>query len=124
MIQPQELRLGNWVYMSKDGVTINVKVEPSILMILTGKVDKKGIEINPIPLTEEILLKCGFDTNIDIYYTSKLNGYFKKPFIEADYFLYKSPTGDKLTSVKHLHQLQNLFHSLTGTELEIKHPPY
>lgn len=76
-------------------------------------------EIEPIELTEEILLKCGFKVSIDIYYLLKMNGYFKKPFKEADHFLYKSNSGDTVSSVKHLHQLQNLIHAITGEELEI-----
>lgn len=87
-------------------------------------------EIEPIKLTEEILLKCGFEkttyitrgieieivcyrlNNIVVYI---LNDFFEIEIITADgqFNLYKS-------FKKHLHQLQNLYFALTNEELNIE----
>lgn len=84
----------------------------------------KGIE--PIPLTEEWLLKFGFYTNgiNDIYYTLE---------IEEDscdlYYLKEDKTiaigqpyeaGGTELKFEYVHQLQNLYFALTGDELVCK----
>lgn len=77
--------------------------------------------IKPIPLTEEILLKCGLDLIGTSYFIKQLTCiYFSKPYVEATQLLVKSNSGDKLTSVMYLHQLQNLYFELTGQELNVK----
>ena len=104
MIQANELRIGNWVYSQMiDG--------PFQISNLTTDYDPL---CKPIPLTEEILLKCGFSSPINGWYTSPnktlefgFNGEGK--LILMDWFL-------EITS---LHQLQNLYFALTNTELEI-----
>ena len=72
-----------------------------------------------IPLTEEILLKCGFK-----YY--KENNSYQLDFgfyciwgrLEKEFTLYSN--GDETeTEIKYLHQLQNLYWCLTGQELEV-----
>ena len=120
-MQAKELKLGNYCYCQDEiNVIYGITKEGFVQYEKDNNVYYCGIdELKPIELTEEILLKCGFDVNIDIYYLPKMNGYFKKPFKEAEHFLYKSNSSDKLSSVKHLHQLQNLYYALTGEELEI-----
>ena len=102
----QELRIGNWVYY--DGRNTPIK-EPTDLI----DVD----EFKPIPLTEEILLKCGFENErlkatsfTDIRVNRNLEVILEM-FCDADY---------SFKHVKHLHQLQNLYFSLVGKELEVK----
>ena len=76
-------------------------------------------EIEPISITEELLLKNNFEQY----------GYlFKSLFIE----IYETPNGwhlhvdnerfetALLMPIKHLHQLQNAYYLATGKELEIK----
>lgn len=72
--------------------------------------------IAPIPISEEWIIKCGFEKNKD----------YKHPFapiyfIEIRYewicFLHNCTH----RRIKYVHQLQNLFHSITGgEELELK----
>ena len=80
---------------------------------------KKGggqvsLPFEPIPLTEEILLKCGFEYDGDGIYGVD-NVY---------YDFYFSKTGVVVrglnNKIYHLHQLQNLYFALTGEELTIK----
>lgn len=77
--------------------------------------------IHPIPLTEEWLLKFGFvvtETNegIECFYFGKRYSVFQP----ANTNVWLLVDGEKgLCEIKHVHQLQNLYFSLTGCELEI-----
>ena len=72
-----------------------------------------------IKLTEEWLLKFGFETsedpesvfytNDDIFTVSRKKG--------RDWFYFE--TTDFIFQIKHVHQLQNLYWSLTGKELKL-----
>lgn len=79
--------------------------------------------IKPIPLTEEILLKCGFrKTNLEGY---DVHFKYTNPLLRSDITaIYNSDFSLKLDGVargiKYLHRLQNLFFDLTGKELEVE----
>lgn len=69
-------------------------------------------DFEPIPLTEEWLLKFGYDLITENYYA--ISGHLI--WICNDLFIC-----DKNGIIlKHVHQLQNLYFALTGCELEIK----
>jgi hypothetical protein len=76
---------------------------------------------NPIPLSEEILLKCGFDYNYNESYLQykhqKCPIYFTKHPRNKTLlcFIYNCTNGN----TRFLHDFQNLYFALTGTELEI-----
>lgn len=114
-----ELRIGNYIALKYNGNTDVIKVDSIEYETINDDILLKAIE--PIPLTEEILLKCGFngfDTTILTHDSIELI-YLRKPFIQSNYYLVKSNGGNKLTSVQCLHQLQNLYFALTGEELTI-----
>lgn len=79
-------------------------------------------DISPIPLTEELLLKFGFDKSDEHQLGYIINEigfhydyHFKRFYLEI---------GDdcdliKLENIQYIHQLQNLCHNLTGQELTI-----
>ena len=79
---------------------------------------------NPIPLTEEWLLKFGFEKTLNQYKKLTLSnkiGCDNIPFIIL--FLDNQYQYDDLrfrTNIEYVHQLQNLFFALTGEELTIK----
>lgn len=104
----KELRIGNWVKGSF-GNYLQVDADSFMRMHVNG-------EDNPIPLTEEILLKAGFEKRQDTMWTI-----YNKSWIS----LYKMMGGkyyeveDTYTSLKYVHSLQNLYFALTGEELEI-----
>ena len=83
-----------------------------------------------IPLTEEILLKCGFKKTEEYYAADEENvdvytiGCFDIAFIDNEYKLWIAINEDSYynfawTKIKYLHQLQNLYWCLTGQELEV-----
>jgi hypothetical protein len=78
-------------------------------------------DCKPIELTEDILIKCGFEIPAeDGFFQRVCNGVVK---IKIDKTI-KLPVvligGTILTHILYLHQLQNLYFDLTGTELELK----
>ena len=124
MIQANELRLTNLVLNPDDKICL-IKEISQIGTVVVNQLDfwrsdnafgYSTNEIKPIPLTEEILLKCGF-TNTGGY-ISFYNGDFGLIWNEDHISL--QVEGQWLTlKVKSLHQLQNLYFALTQTELTI-----
>jgi hypothetical protein len=144
----QELRIGNWITYPKywgdtpirvTGVSVVDRrddesgIYEEFLSLLGNDfltsdnfnsfVDyKNGVikveEIEPIPLTEEWLLKFGF--HLDPYKNFELNNIninrlnFKLTIFEDD------DRYDIPIKTKYVHQLQNLYFALTGEELIIK----
>lgn len=137
MVVANELRIGNYL-KDQDGLIVVVKgIDSDRSYEHKGKLHVgtaqcyyneyngttgKWLEtLNPIPLTEEVLLKCGFMGNESSYYLHKdfASLHLEKPFLDSAHYLVKTILGDKLTSVKSVHQLQNLLFATTGKELEI-----
>ena len=106
----RELRLDNLVKRrSKDEIlTVDLK--------LLADIQRMPVFFKPIPLTEEWLIKMGFKydnisyINKDFYNIVKTRRGFDFGFEYQDYN----------TPIDYVHQLQNLYHSLTGSELTIK----
>jgi len=116
MVRANELRLGNYVYDTKGHVnTVGWEA-------LNYAIREEHNQIKPIPLTEEWLLKFGFN-KID-HHRFKI-----KPSIFDWYYTYS--THDNafryyvndviicIATVFEVHQLQNLYFALTNTELTI-----
>lgn len=126
----RELRIGNLVKckVSNDARIYSVaaldgmhcKIMLSDVRFGTWYGDDK---IKPIPLTEELLLKCGF-AKISSKYEDDF--YAGKILLSNDFVLstsdqcYESVPVDFAKPLKYLHQLQNLTFTLTGEELEVK----
>ena len=125
MIQPTELRIGNYLnYYNQNchvmGIYNYGKIELGYFEESIGfirQLDDKGI--HPIPLTEEILAKCGFE--IDYHIGDDVNFTIGNIDIRKrsgmDYYVFYN----KETQVRilHIHQLQNLYWCLCGKELEV-----
>lgn len=134
-MKANELRIGN--YYNSNGTF--KKATPSIIEELFESENR--IWIQPIPLTEEILLKCGFEKvkNKDKEDLREYIGHTaqkaKYAIFDTDIFitkvdkrglLWRSVDCDfmvlfyhKSIPIKYLHQLQNLYFALTGQELTI-----
>lgn len=115
MIKANELRIGNWIYYNGKLSKIDLTDFRDIL--------EDNYEINyykPIFLTEEILLKCGFENKgIDdnwIIFRFKSIRICKTEMLG---FIFNFDNGEEYVKVKYLHQLQNLYLCLCGEELEI-----
>ena len=122
MIKPQELRIGNLVFdhLGRVQKVAEIRSDAYICYLSNGaKLKYKLNTTKPIPLTEEILLKFGFEKTAnprelkyDDYSILLLN---EIRFVICNYM--ENPPSVKVSTV---HQLQNLFFSLTGKELTFK----
>ena len=122
----RELRIGNWVYSQEIGKNVQISAinEDGFSFKDCVTLDYPSIEeIHPIPLTEEILLSCGFEKRGVIF---RINNGSSHQFDvnyspSRDIFYYDSSKYSIYTEVeiKHLHQLQNLYFALTGEELKL-----
>lgn len=105
MVDIRELRVGNWL-MGKLGPQ---QVEPLDFkyMVVLNSAD-------PIPLTPEILEKCGFVKMMGILglYPIDISARMEVVIFGGNY-----EGGHDIHHIIHLHQLQNLYYALTGTEL-------
>lgn len=134
MIQATELRIGNYLtYHTPDDTDMPCKIDAQdILNISTNYMHNAEIH-SPIPLTEEILLKCGFEKE-PISYSINIDSFGggKRLSFSGDYLYITDsekqntiPTdiitlwNKDLRKEFYLHELQNIFHAITGTELNI-----
>lgn len=118
MIDKKDLRIGNWVDIFTD---LNMAGKKSVRTgaIRDGaELDKK--EFEGIPLTPEILEKCGFiKSETNEFYVNNALWLEATPLVTP---IYCDGTGFKRyigRHIKYVHQLQNLYYALTGEELEI-----
>lgn len=80
-------------------------------------------EFRPIPLTEEWLLKFGFENKLNEYtnlWVKKNNWFhFEYDQDEKKWFCIMTSGGRTITDIEYVHKLQNLYFSLTGEELTL-----
>jgi hypothetical protein len=118
-MKASELRLNN--YVLEDGQVVLLSTNYDLFKCLVN-VDR-GIGFEPIPLTEEWLLKFGF-------VKSKVSSQFDKEKLtiqianELEYHkkgrVYFNSWAILEESIKYVHQLQNLYFALTGKEITFK----
>lgn len=107
------LMIGNYIYYK--GKLDRIGVVGSNCSYLEGYgngADDK--DITPIPLTEEWLLRFGWEkllTAIGMFNETWINRFVKIEKTKSGDFLFKS------IHIKYVHQLQNLYFALTGEEL-------
>lgn len=150
MIKPNELRIGNLVD-DRHGCLLIVSETTS--QVVWGNLVDGGIPVarkfdilEPVPLTEDWLRRCGFEvTNTDagdrfvwmelqcddfsIKYERENPSYFTGPLVPKEPIQSLDLVGnggfdylghmDMKNKINHVHQLQNLYFALTGKELEI-----
>lgn len=114
MIQANELRIGNYIEFMNDSTS----GQPQKFEVQDYSVIGR---IEPIPLTEEWLLKLGFikDDAYEKSYTSRIiRGRNIRVFHHnnATHFLLNMHFA---VDLKYVHQLQNLYFALTSEELQI-----
>mgnify|MGYP003656513470 FL=1 len=100
----KELRLDNWV------------INPFGTLFQITVIDERMYDFKPIPLTEEWLVKFGFEYDVleEFYFEiNDIRGQFyeEENSFELDHY--------ELANCYYVHQLQNLYFALTGQELEI-----
>ena len=112
-----ELRVGNyfqWIKIASMGIGKDVITKDNHYTY-------EGFK-EPIPLTEEWLVKFGFELGNDEWYDLVIpNGLF----LSVEQYTFNVVIGQvvqfshALTKLKSVHQLQNLYHALTGEDLTI-----
>ena len=127
-MKANELRIGNY-YLDIDNQLSEMSGYE--LWQMSSNENLGIMEYQPIPLTEEWLLKFGFDINEDlgdmVYYEipSKKSGYgvcfdheelsfYHYTTLGITHLIYDSE------HLQYVHQLQNLYYALTNEELTIK----
>lgn len=143
MIKANELRLGN--YFHPNSISNGIRIPSTAIWYKVGAINNFGeIEVNdphrketlvfstkeidPIPLTPEILEKSGFKNQYEHYWIKD-----KELLLTLDKFWwwtnYWTPDDEfgiealvPYKEISYVHQLQNLYFSLTGQELSIKEP--
>lgn len=140
MVEVKELRLGSIVYFNNYEPVHESQIRAiSWLDFEQLSVDKHAKRYSPIPLTPEILEKCGFeqegteagddgamelgDTNMEkgtaFLYVPKEGRYMQKEslglWVGQEYGQQQIQVN--IDKCQYLHQLQNLFYALTGEEL-------
>ena len=117
-MEAKELRLGNYV-TEYNSVVIQVSCWEFEKARLNNNEDEMPW-MQPIPLTEEWLMKFGFYKDINGMFLADV---FELSFMEDDFiknqYTLRIAKGICL-KIKHVHQLQNLYFALTGEELETK----
>jgi len=119
MINPNELRIGNWV----EAIQMLTPFEGMVYRIdafnihvgfknQTKLADPE--EINPIPLTAEWLEKFGFEWDGNEMTNGRLR------FYEVNTGNWYCLFHEGHEVIKSVHHLQNLYHSITLTELTVK----
>jgi len=120
-MKANELRVGNYV----NAKNFHIKDIEEISQVKCDWIRYSSL-LEPIPLTEEWLLKFGFETRKEsdnFYYF----GFGENP-ITKDWMLCLKYFKDEnkfffmngFHIIKYVHQLQNLYFALTGEELQIK----
>jgi hypothetical protein len=130
MIQANELRLNNIVqvngilgiveWIQKDSISVRYF---EIQSNLSNGIITHESKLTPIPITEEILVKCGFEwEDIKTHTDKTTRGLYKGILMMLptnNEWWYAAPFGYPLhiERTMYLHQLQNLYYAFTGEEL-------
>jgi hypothetical protein len=137
MIKANELRIGDWVLINGAPIKVESVLSDEINLewrgIFDDDIDVQGTDletVNPIPLTPEILERCGFVQKKDDFGDDALILELRNS-VDSYRLVFYANSDSKAVSVfhknaligtlsYHLHQLQNLFFALTGEELKIE----
>ncbi len=118
-MKASELRIGNLVMDGKEIEQVNARMIDMLVKI--------EADFDPIPLTEEWLLKLGFKQcgyemlswkHETLLPSFNLDGINWADFDEPDYQFLNYKVADEILRIDYVHQLQNLYFALTGEELK------
>lgn len=117
----KDLMIGDWVVLKSNGVQPDTKIRITELSTDGGFVDDCDNfigyeELDPIPLTEEILVKNGWEEQTDgtnDFFVSRILPELWH-YVGTDYYSY-----DINIKIQYVHQLQHLLR-LAGVQKEIE----
>ena len=119
MIDPKQLRIGNCITFPiglKGKICEVLAINEKQVLIKTDLDRRAWLNLDylePIPLTQELLEKCGFEPFLNMLVKGGIG------WTEGD-SLIQICEGMGAVECTTLHQLQNLYFALTGEELNIK----
>ena len=131
-----ELRIGNYISWTFDNECYSVSeiFDSEDYLIKTNNVNKKSLtgrpdQLKAILLSEEWLLKLDFKKRVSAKTIRDYIDYSKGNMVcnislngvEIEYCAAWQPIDEKthIATLQHVHQLQNLYFALTGTELKM-----
>jgi hypothetical protein len=130
-----ELRIGNLVYDSLK--ELNITISKSIFMSLDNEIELKKIQA--ISLTEEWLLKFGFEECQDYYAGGKSMFFYDidKSLENSEFYIFSNENNEfnlssmedqivisKKLNIKYVHEIQNLIFALTRKDLVVSDAVY
>jgi hypothetical protein len=130
MISCNELRLGNYVLVENRLQKITM-INTDSVCTMDGDQQEAGLsaehspeQLFPVILNDDLLTQWGFVFHDYFHFWQKINAGIRSELdIDRDYNVIdfmRKPIVNKLTS---LHQLQNVFYTLKGRELQPKEIP-
>lgn len=123
-MEANELRIGNLFIEKHCGETITVESISKERIGFSGEFYGKW-QAEPIPITEEWLLRFGFDKGEEYYLNKNLDskeGIFEKMCYDLqnkEFTINCNNYDGYCVEVEYIHQLQNLYFALTGEELKL-----
>lgn len=120
MINANELRIGNYVSdnFASDSFFAQVK-KLDFTRCHYGNFHSCYSDLKPIPITEEWLLKFGFEQR-DHLWSIDIDRYNKINYNSDQKLLFSGQLGFSIQhDIKYIHQLQNLYFALTQKELTL-----
>ena len=136
MIKANEIRLGNWIELiycpyGPDISSEYKQVDIEEIQRAKGLLGVNSFRQEPIPLTPEILEKCGLVVSEDLgdmvfYEFPNLSYGYGVCYDHEEWEFYRYSSIDHRALIhdasffQSLHQLQNIYFSLTGEEFEIE----
>ncbi len=125
-MKAEDFRIGDYVYGVSDRIEIVIGIGKDACItdhylpeLLSSPYEAEYKYLKPIPLTEEILLKCGFEKH-------SVTGWFmgKGRTITIDLkigliYINGNIVSKNKNLFRYLHQLQNLYFALTNEELTV-----
>lgn len=120
-MKAKELRFGNRILLDGKEVEIDITQMCNFLFWEKNEQDFYPKRWEPIPLTEEWLLKFGicYDKNEKLTFLHKYSFYITNEH-EEEWDIYENVNNSYVCSVHYVHQLQNLYFALCGEELKLK----
>jgi hypothetical protein len=125
MLKANDLRIGNLFIEEHSNEIIEVIELSKNAIVFSGNF-KGEWQAKPIPLTEEWLLKMGFEKDNSYYLSpnkSSVEGFVDILCFDLEnlsFIVDMSEYSGWTVDCKHVHTLQNLYYALCGEELTIK----
>jgi hypothetical protein len=119
-MKASELRIGNYC-LRLDNTVFTISRND------IAQIDDFPIELRPkpIPLTEEWLIRFGFEKQMAWYHIEVLKSsfYLRPSYLGGFYWGFDDQHElNDAQPIQYVHQLQNLYHAFTQTELTLSNP--